>query len=294
MASSSSERSATCTACRESKSGPRLQPPENRVDGRRCRGCSGVAGSVRRPPTAHAGNAPCAHTLPLPRRLRDGHDDICLSARCDGVFRTPRIARWEVAARNRLRSRSSCAAHRRAPTAVVGRSQHRSLRVRGTVRCLRSQSTVDDRYAGLPRDRRHARRIRRLHHHQNARPRVRRVGKVVGRTVNLHGSAAADAVPALAARGPLPRAVPRLRSGRPERRRRAENGLRDVEAQETRCAPGARRLRSRPVAALAPRRKGTSAGRVPGVRSRRSAAGARAGVARAAESSTMSLDAFCN
>ena len=36
------------------------------------------------------------------------------------VFSTTRIARWGVAARNRLRSRSSFAVHRRAPTAVGG------------------------------------------------------------------------------------------------------------------------------------------------------------------------------
>ena len=34
-------------------------------------------GSVRWPPDPHAGNAPSAHTLPLPRRLGDGEDDIC-------------------------------------------------------------------------------------------------------------------------------------------------------------------------------------------------------------------------
>ena len=38
---------------------------------RRCRCCRVAArpGSVRRPPTTHAGNALCARTLPLPRRL---------------------------------------------------------------------------------------------------------------------------------------------------------------------------------------------------------------------------------
>ena len=68
---------------------------------RACRERSDGPGFARRPPTPHAGNAPCARIRSLPRRLRDGHDDICLSARCGGVFRTPRIARWKVAARNR-------------------------------------------------------------------------------------------------------------------------------------------------------------------------------------------------
>ena len=82
-------------------------------------------GSVRRPPTAHAGNAPCARTRPLPRRLRDGHADICLSARYGAGFPRGTDRSGEVAARNRLRSRSGFAVPRRAPTAVGGRSQAR-------------------------------------------------------------------------------------------------------------------------------------------------------------------------
>ena len=63
------------------------------------------------------------------------------------VFRTARIARWEVAARNRLRSRSGFAVPRRAPTAVGGRSQARCCTC-GTVRFRRA--SVDDHWAGLP------------------------------------------------------------------------------------------------------------------------------------------------
>ena len=98
----------------------------------------------------HAGNAPCARTRSLPRRLTGCQGDICQAHRCvtglqNGTDHTPGSRREES-----LRARSGFALRRRAPTSVVGRSQHRSLRVRGTVRCLRSQSTVDDGYAGLP------------------------------------------------------------------------------------------------------------------------------------------------
>ena len=82
-------------------------------------------GSVRQPPTTHAGNAPYAHTRSLPRRLADGDDDIRQAHRCGGVFQqatdhTPGSRRAES-----LRARSSFAARRRAPTAVGGRSQAR-------------------------------------------------------------------------------------------------------------------------------------------------------------------------
>ena len=89
------------------------------------------------------------------------------------VFRTARIARWEVAARNRLRSRSGFAMPRRAPTAVGGppslayefqasygearrslggggRSQARCCTCAALSAVGDRRASVDDHWAGLP------------------------------------------------------------------------------------------------------------------------------------------------
>ena len=66
------------------------------------------------------------------------------------VFRTARIARWEVAARNRLRSRSGFAVPRRAPTAVGGRSQARCCTCAALSAVGDRRASVDDCWAGLP------------------------------------------------------------------------------------------------------------------------------------------------
>ena len=105
-----------------------------------CRLCNAGPGSVRRPPTTHAGNALSAHTRPLPRRLRDGDGDICQAHRCDGGFQC--VTDHIVGSRREesLRARSSFAprqsqgfaARRRAPTAVGGPSQDRRC-IGGTV-----------------------------------------------------------------------------------------------------------------------------------------------------------------
>jgi hypothetical protein len=62
--------------------------------------CARVAphgpGSLRRPPTTHAGNAPFARILPLPRRQRGGPNAICHAPDAATVVRASRIARWEV------------------------------------------------------------------------------------------------------------------------------------------------------------------------------------------------------
>ena len=95
-------------------------------------------GSARRPPTAHAGNAPCARTRPLPRRLPDGHDDRCLSARygagCqNGTDRSVGSRRAESAPLAfRLRRASACSDGGQRPKPGP------LLHLCGTVCCLRS------------------------------------------------------------------------------------------------------------------------------------------------------------
>ena len=109
----------------------------------RCRCCRLAARSWLRPPTADCARRERSLRSVLVRSRGDYGMVTPTDASAPDtarVFRTARIARWEVAARNRLRSRSGFAVPRRAPTAVGGRSQ------------ARRRAAVDDHWAGLPGD----------------------------------------------------------------------------------------------------------------------------------------------
>ena len=120
---------------------------------RRCRCCRVAARSWLRPPTADCARRERSLRSVLVRSRGDYGMVTPTSASAPDtarVFSTARIARWEVAARNRLRSRSGFAVPRRAPTAVGGRSQARCCTCAALSAVGDRRASVDDHWAGLP------------------------------------------------------------------------------------------------------------------------------------------------